>query len=390
MAFLVQNIIDYNLLEGATIIAGKDGGNNEILWINLMEILDALDSLQKGELLITTGYQIDNEKLYKDIILRLKAKGLAGLAIQTGYYISEIPQYIISAGNKYDFPVINLPQTLTFSYITRTLIDNINLQFNLSGDSDFIKLKTKLETTLKEPDTSTHQMLSNESIYPIHIFLLTISSIDNNIVTKDIILKSMDKINAYFSTLHCEISIEWSGKKILFLIPLPADVTLQTVSYNLKKILSTLYSEFNMQFLIGTSKLTNINNLISSFNEALSSQQILKKLGAKKGVCSFEDIELFKMFELLNHSDYSIKFAYDTLNPVLQYDKQHKSSYMETLRLYLINECNLADTCSQLFIHRHTLKNRLDKIDQLCEINYKSYYSRMLFSMAIFIYDQLS
>lgn len=387
MAFLVRNIIENNLLEGATIVAGIDGSDNELLWINLMEILDALDSLQKGELLITTGYEMDNEKLYKDIILRLKAKGLAGLAIQTGYYISEIPKYIIDAANKYNFPVINLPQTLTFSYITRTLIDNINLQLNLNGDSDFVNLKNKLEVILKDISNDTNKMLNTETLYPMHLFLLTISSNDKNIVTNDIVVKSVDKIKAYFSSINCTTKIELSGKKILYIVSLNDDFSLKNLYFDLSKILTNLSKELNMTFLIGTSVLISVNNLIVSFNDALASQQILMKLGGMKGICSFEDIELFKMFEILHHSDHDLKFAYETLGPVLDYDALHKSSYLETLNLYLINECSTAETCSKLFIHRHTLKNRLDKISELCNINFKSHYSRMIFSMAIFIYE---
>ncbi len=387
MAFLVRNIIEYNLLQGATIVAGEGGSNNEMLWINLMEILDALDSLQKGELLITTGYEMDNEKLYKDIILRLKSKGLAGMAIQTGYYISEIPKYIIDSANKYNFPVINLPQTLTFSYITRTLIDNINLQLNLSSDSDFINLKNKLENIYIDIYNNTNKMLNTETLYPMYLFLLTISSNNINTITNEIVLKSIDKIKSYFSSINSSVTLTLSGKKILYIVSLSDGTRFKNVYFDLSKILTNLSKEFNMTFIIGTSVLTKSKNLIASFNDALASQQILKKLGVKRGICCYEDIELFKMFEILHHSDYSLKFSYEILGSLIDYDTLHKSSYLETLNLYLINECSTAETCSKLFIHRHTLKNRLNKISELCKINFDSHYSRMSFSMAIFIYE---
>lgn len=86
MSLLVKNIIELNLLEGAKIAAGERGVNNEISWVNLMEILDALDSLQKGELLTN----------------------------------------------------------FTFSHITHVLMENISLQLNLHDDSDFMNLRNKL------------------------------------------------------------------------------------------------------------------------------------------------------------------------------------------------------------------------------------------------------
>lgn len=387
MAFLIRNIIEYNLLDGATIIAGHKGSHNEILWINLMEILDALDSLQKGELLITTGYGLDNEKLYRDIILRLKSKGLAGLAVQTGYYISKIPDYIVKAAEEYDFPVIDLPQNLTFSYITRTLIDNINLQFDLSSDSDLIILQNKLQNILKDETNETHKILSLETNYPFHMFLLSASANHGNIVSKQASVKTMEKLTAYFSNVTHHMKIELSNKKILYIISLNENIQLQDVYFDISSIIDTLSKEFSINLLVGISTVSNIKNLISSFNDAMSSQQMLKKFGNKKGVCSFSDLELFKLFEILGHSDFSMKFAYDTLSPLLDFDKTHNSKYLDTLKLYLFNSCNITETSKKLFIHRHTLKNRLNKIAELCDIKLDNHFSRLRFSMAIFIHE---
>ncbi|WP_446897291.1 PucR family transcriptional regulator [Clostridium sp. LBM24168] len=165
------------------------------------------------------------------------------------------------------------------------------------------------------------------------------------------------------------------------------DMPLQNVILDISKILTYLSEEFQMSFLMGASYLKSIDNIFSAFNEALASEETLKKIGAKKGICSFSDIELFKLFEIMHYSNYSIKFAYDTLKPIIDYDMIHNGSYLETLRLYLANECNITSTSSKLFIHRHTLKNRLNKINELCGVDFKNYYSRIKFSMAIFIYD---
>lgn len=389
MAFLIRNIIEFNLLDGAKVVAGEKGINNEILWVNLMEILDALESLQKGELLVTTGYKIDNEDQYKDIILRLKNRGLCGIAIQTGYYIDEIPKYIKDAGDKYDFPVIELPPNLTFSHIMHVLLENINLQLNLHNDSDFINLRNKLNHIVRNSTNNyINKMLESRADSNIHLFLLSASHINNSVITNNsIILKSIDKIKEYFISISTEVEVEWFGEKILFIVSLKENVVFQDVIFDISKILTILSEEFQMNFFIGTSILRSIDNLLAAFNDAMASQQILKKIGAKKGVCSYSDIELFKLFEIVHYNNYSIKFAYETLKSIIDYDRVHKSSYLETLKLYLVNECSITDTANKLFIHRHTLKNRLNKINELSGIDLKNYHSRMRFSMALFIYD---
>lgn len=384
MALLIKNIIEFNLLEGAKIVAGHNGINNEVLWVNLMEILDSLDSLQKGELLITTGYQIDDYELYKDIIIKLKNKGVSGMAIQTGYYTDKVPDYIKTSANEHDFPIIELPQNLTFSHITHALIENINLQLSLNNDSDLINLKLKLNHIINSTyNNYIYKMINNKSYF----FLFSVYSMDTNRITHNVMSYCINKIQTYFASSGYEVHVEFSGKKAFFTVSLKDELSFQDVSFDISKILTSLASKFQMNFLMGTSALKSAESVLASFNDALASEDVLKKIGAKKGICFFDDLKLFKLIEIFRYSNYSTKFAYDTLKDLIDYDAIHNSSYLETLRLYLMNECNITSTSEKLFVHRHTLKNRLNKISELCGLDFRSYHSRLIFSIALFIYD---
>ncbi|WP_446898996.1 PucR family transcriptional regulator [Clostridium sp. LBM24168] len=388
MAFLIRNIIEFNLLEGARIVAGDKGIDNEVLWVNLMEILDALDSLQKGELLVTTGYNIDNEDQYKDIILRLKNKGLCGMAIQPGYYIDKIPEYIKDSANKYDFPIIELPSNLTFSHIMHVLLENINLQSNANNDSDFINLRNKLTHIVNSgPYNYITRMLEIKGESKVYFFMISVNYMDDNESKNSILLKGIDKIKSYLVSKSEEVKMEWFGEKVLFIVLLKRGILFQDINFDISKILNSISEELKINFLVGVSELKNIDYMMDVFDNTMSSQQTLNKIGAKKGICAFENIKLFKLFEIMHYSNYSVKFAQNILKPIIDYDEAHKSSYLETLKLYLVNECNITNTANKLFIHRHTLKNRLNKISKLCNVDFRDYYSRIGFSIAIFIHD---
>ena len=47
------------------------------------------------------------------------------------------------------------------------------------------------------------------------------------------------------------------------------------------------------------------------------------------------------------------------------YDKEHGTSYCETLLEYLNCERNAVATANALYLHRNTLRNRLNKIDSI-------------------------
>ena len=102
MAFLVKDLVDRQIFGGVRLVAGVLNVSNPILWVNVMEILDTPRSLNEGELVVSTGYGLEDQSLHKDLIHQLKKRGVSGLAIQPGYYIDQIPEYIIEDANKED------------------------------------------------------------------------------------------------------------------------------------------------------------------------------------------------------------------------------------------------------------------------------------------------
>ena len=77
----------------------------------------------------------------------------------------------------------------------------------------------------------------------------------------------------------------------------------------------------------------------------------------------------------------------NTLNKIINYDNQNKSNYLETLKYYLNNKCSISNTSRDLYIHRHTLRYRLERIEKLCNIDFMNFKSRLKYELAVLIYD---
>ena len=67
--------------------------------------------------------------------------------------------------------------------------------------------------------------------------------------------------------------------------------------------------------------------------------------------------------------------------------RSNRSNYLQTLRVYLSNNCNMMQTARQLFLHRHTLINRLEKIEEISDLHLDDYYSRLYMSIALLLHD---
>lgn len=108
--------------------------------MNIIEILDDITQLQEGEFLITTAFGIvNNTRLQETLVDQLHARALAGLAIQTGHYLENIPAALLRQADELSFPVVELPKEASFASITKAVLQRlVNRQFELLSYSQKI------------------------------------------------------------------------------------------------------------------------------------------------------------------------------------------------------------------------------------------------------------
>ena len=138
MPLTVGEALKLDVLQSCKVLTGPAGLQNEIRWVNIIEILDDLRHIEDGEFLITTAYDLnmENEARQKELITYFTNKGLAALAIQTGYYIQEIPPYFIKLAADHGIPVIEIPFEVSFKKLTRGLLGELMRRDGFQADSD--------------------------------------------------------------------------------------------------------------------------------------------------------------------------------------------------------------------------------------------------------------
>jgi purine catabolism regulator len=133
-----------NLVEAlrrSRILAGADGLDNVVKSVNVMEVPDILEWVNPGQLLVTTMYPLrDKAADVETLVPRLHGKGLAGLAVTPSEYIDGLPKEMLDAANELGFPVIELPEKVSFIDIIQPLTSKIlKLQSDELIESDQIR-----------------------------------------------------------------------------------------------------------------------------------------------------------------------------------------------------------------------------------------------------------
>src|SRR6266550_3253510 len=103
---------------GLTLIAGERSADAPIRWVHISELADPTPWLSGGELLLTTGFQLDSEKRQREFVRLLSDRHLAGLGFATGFDHEELPAAIVEEAAAASFPVFEVPYELPFIAIT--------------------------------------------------------------------------------------------------------------------------------------------------------------------------------------------------------------------------------------------------------------------------------
>src|SRR5919201_1592178 len=103
---------------GLELAAGEDGADAPVRWVHISELLDPTPWLSGGELLLTTGIQLDTEKRQREFARLLSGHHLAGLGFGTGFDHDGLPPALVEEAAGLDFPVFEVPYELPFIALT--------------------------------------------------------------------------------------------------------------------------------------------------------------------------------------------------------------------------------------------------------------------------------
>lgn len=76
---------------------------------------------------------------------------------------------------------------------------------------------------------------------------------------------------------------------------------------------------------------------------------------------------------------------HNILYSLMAYDKKYNTNLIQTLEVYLNKNCNLNQTAETLFIHRNTIKYRLQRIEEITNTSLDDAFTRLNFFNAILI-----
>jgi purine catabolism regulator len=100
------------------VLAGEGGLDLPVRWVHISELTDPTPWLSGGELLLSTGMQLDTSDAQREFVMRLADAQLSGLGFGTGFSHSTVPAALLEAAAEREFPVFEVPYEVPFIAIT--------------------------------------------------------------------------------------------------------------------------------------------------------------------------------------------------------------------------------------------------------------------------------
>ena len=129
------------------LIGGSRGWSNSISWILLIEDITILENFKGKDLAVTTGLGFQAEEKLMGLVQELVARHASGLIINTGQYITKVPESVIAYSDEMDFPLLTIP----WSTQLYDMIKDLNIRIFLQGAADE-QIANALIRAIEEPE----------------------------------------------------------------------------------------------------------------------------------------------------------------------------------------------------------------------------------------------
>jgi hypothetical protein len=349
-----------------TLIAGEKGIYDPIEWIYLLEDLNNIKFLRGRELIITTGLANNYDHWLEEFIYSVNEKGVSGIILCFGTYIKDIPNSLIDYCNSQGLPLFIIPWEIRMVDIMQDYYD------------DTIKEKQEAEYFSK---IFSNAMFNN--------------TIDNEFIVKHEDMKpysySTYGIIAFKNIASDKLTAVLNQTEQKYLL-LTKKATQYVILYNMTEnnVSSTLaflhVSLSNDSVHYGIATLGQ--GIQCLFNKRIEADKALQvAIATKKTYCFYKDLGLYQI--ILGISDEAIldNLYMQTLKPIVEYDQQHHSNYLETLRYYIEFNSSVQLIAEHTFTHRNTINYRIAKIKKILQSDLSSIEERCRIQLAFCFYD---
>jgi PucR family transcriptional regulator, purine catabolism regulatory protein len=376
---------------GLTLVSGQESAQAHVRWVHSSELTDLTPWLKGGELLLTMGIQLDGPKAQRELIDRLADREIVGLGFGTGFSHRKLPAALVTAARKREFPLFEVPYELPFIAITeRAFTQLVNeryemLQRNMVGDVLAEALTGHLYP--EELQARLRPFGIGEQVA-----VLAFSTADPTaaaaLLERVLEREGVHNLVAIRAGLLCAVidadDLSSAGKR---------DGAGDRKGDGGNRdddpiaLAGKLRGELAERFgtvAAAASRVAPTHSLRLSFHEARCALEAVRlQNGTAPEVASYRDLGAFQLLLSLQDDDALISYCRGVLGPVEQGEGEYGDELLRSLDVFIEHNGHWEKAASALYCHRHTLRYRIRRVEQLTGRDFSQARDRIEFWLAL-------
>ena len=355
---------------GLELACGHESATAQVRWVHSTELPDPTPWLRGGELLLTTGVQLQRASIQRELIERLADHELAGLGFGTGFTHKRLPPALVNAARKRGFPLFEVPYELPFIAITeRAFAQLVNeryemLQRNMVGDVLAEALTGRLYP--EELQLRLRPFGIGERV-AVLAFALADPSAAAPALERILERDHRNNLVAIRGGLLCTVV---DGERL-------DPITLA------REVRGELTARFG-KVRAAASRVAPTHSLRLAFHEARCALEAVRlRNGDAAEVASHKDLGAFQLLLSLQDDDALVSYCRGVLGPVEQGEGDYGEELLRSLDVFIEHNGHWEKAANALYCHRHTLRYRIRRVEQLTGRDFSSARDRIEFWLAL-------
>lgn len=141
-----------------------------------------------------------------------------------------------------------------------------------------------------------------------------------------------------------------------------------------------------------SNSFSNISNFTFHYEQAHTAFEMGQKIKAEELIYPYQDYQIFDLFSEVKNPEKLGRYCHPALTTLRLYDHKNNSEFYKTLCVFIDKGCNIKYTSQSLFIHRNSLVYRLNRIVELCQLDFNDMNTIFLLRLSFLIdrYNELN
>lgn len=164
-------------------------------------------------------------------------------------------------------------------------------------------------------------------------------------------------------------------------------LTLQTITADISRFATHQLEGVMIHAGFGKARSKMIESS-RSFEEAYQVIEVSRSVPQMNPCLFYDRLGVYQLLKAAPN-EFLKSFVQDHLGALIQYDEKHELQLLSTLQAYMNAFGSKLETAKSLYIHRQTLYNRLDKLEEILGEDWLQPHRRTSIEMALLAHDML-